>query len=729
MPDRKTTSKSKAFIPTAIEGTAHHIDEHYVKHRKISVPSTDLRVYDFTSPGPRPNTAEQGVSISDYEYIFMTNGVVHRAGNIRANRVVGGGFELLPSDQEGVDADLAEDARKECQAFLDRINYKIFFKQAYLNAWWSGNEWTEIIYNRFGSVVDVAHGDVQTVDFRRNFINNKIILDGSGQPAGYWQYIADLAELYYPLTSFYGEWGSFANFQEARKRLRESQTLTIEMPEEKDGPLEFSIRTVDELPNIIGSNLMVGLVFATTKPNYMLIQEKEMAHLSLNNANDNPYGFSALLPAYNAINHLEQVMYATAEAINSMGYPKPVLTVGDEKHPPTQTDNDKAQDLVTNPTRKESFTIPYWMKLEYLEPGTTGMSNISQYPEWFINEAAVGLRVPKEMLIGGGDANRATAETNSSDFDKDIEADRGAMEKYVYKILNHFLLSRGYIEQSPEQCMYLPKIKWQALVTADDALREKMALERWNADAINFNELRRALKMDEVEDMRGTQYKSELTKEKQPGGDIFGGAPKVGNPDLGGSLGSTGGQPEVKNPMEEGQEITAKHSLDPKAELNPELNKQFHTQDVDYKKVAQKSVGRKISTVGVNKAREIRDAIVNGEAHKKSPDDIIKAIAKIGGYNDAHARMIFITEHKNLMMHGDVEDAQKKGYTHKRWVSTIDKDTSPLCRALNGQRVPIGEDFKAIYIEGDIGKIKSWRGKAPAAHPSCRSFLAYEKEA
>ena len=728
MPPRKTTSKSTETPENAIQAIqmpkpselVNGEWQHIAKFRKITVPSQDLSTYDFTNPTPRPGTAATQVSISDYEYIFVTNGVVNRAGNIRANRVMGDGIELLPSEQEGADPAEAKEARDLCTQFLDHINYKIFFKESYLNAWWGGNEWTEIIPNQFGAVVDVNHGDLQTVDFRRNFINNKIILNGNGQPAGFWQYIADLSQLYYALSSYYGEFSSYRNFQEARKRLRESQSLVIMAPPEGKGSLDYSIRAQDDLPNMIGSDLMVGLVFATTKPNYMLIKDSEMAHLSLNNTNDNPFGYSAILPAYNAINHLEMVMFATAEAINSMGYPKPDVTIGNEEHHEvTQADTNKAEQLVTNPTRRESYVHPWWIQIKYLEPGTTGQSNISQYPEWFINEAAVGLRIPKELLIGGGDSNRATAETNSSDFDKDINGDRAAMEKYISKILNQFLVSRGWKESTPGQSLYLPKIKWGALITADEALKEKMTLERWNADAITFAELRDALHLSEDKTGRGLKYKSEISQPAPQFGGNSG-----GNPDFGGQLGTHEGTPEIKNPAEEGKEITAKHALDPKAELNPELNRQFHTKDVDYKGVAQQSVGKLIKSVGRDRARQIRDAIVNGEAHKESADSIIKSISEIGNYNDQHSRMIFVTEHKNLMMHGDLEDAVKKGYKYKRWVAaTGDKDRCEICKALDGQSIPINQEFWASK-DG-----KQWRGKAPASHPQCRCFMAYSMEA
>ena len=692
-------------------------------HQKITIPSNDQQQYDVFGPSPVPDTATMGVSIQDLEYIYLTNAVVHKAINIRANRIIGNGFDLMPSDEEGISEELATEAVNDCQKFLAKIKYRTSFRQSIINALAAGNEWTEMNFNAFKHMVNISHADFQTVDFRRNFLNNKVLLGADGKPVGFWQYIPDLSQLYYSIAMMYGEIETYENMKAAQRRLKESQSLELKDPD--------------------GNPIAV----MTTKPNFMFLKNEEIVHLAFNTVNDNPLGVSMIIPAYNALNHLNQVMYAVAEAINDMGYPKPDVEVGDPEHGCDQALLDAAEDMVTDPVRREAYAHSYLVKIKYLQSQGMGNGGISEYPEWFFTEAAIGLRTPKEILLSEG-TSKAGGSQASNDFDRDIEVDRATFEEYVYEIMSRFLKSRGYLSTEYERCPYTPKIKWEAMITEDEALREKMALEKWEKDAITFNELRVLLGMDEVEDMeRGDAYKSELTQPKADS--VFntdGNLPKSEQMPF-----DSTGKVQVKNPLEnktdeetgatvttpkapQEKQFIAQHELLP-ASANPSkhvsanesLNRQQGTTDVDYKQIARKSVGTRITSVGKAKARAIRDTIVNKEAAKKSAKSIIKEIKKIGDYTDAHAKMVMVTEHKNMEEGGSLQNAMQKGMKFKKWNAHMDKDTSPLCKALNGQVIPIDGEFWQAYKD-ENGKSHQWRGKAPAAHPNCRSFLTYQNE-
>ena len=707
MPATPKSKETKTEVRTSVRVLDPHI-ERLAKHRKISVASTATGTYDFNLPTPRPNTSDEVVGISDFEYIYQTIAPVNKAINLWANRIIGDGFELVPSTQLGADAGTAKSARDSCMQFLESINYTSFFRQSCINALVAGNEWTELIYNGLGSLINVAHGDFNTLDFRRNFINNKIVIGGDGQPTGYWQYIADLSQLYYSLSSYYGEVPAYENLLAAKNRLKESQSLPINATDSEGNVVE------------------VGIMFATTKPNFQFLKKNEIAHLAFQTMNDNFFGISHILPAYNAINHLEQVMYATAEAINTMGYPKPVITVGDPQHPPNKTLNDQAEDAIKDPVRKEGFSLPYFMKLEYLSPNTSNAGQISSYPEWFIKETAMGLRTPAELLTGSGDSNRATSESNSSDFDRDTMSARAKLDQYIYAILNYFLESRGYLESVTGTNLYLPKIRWTSLLTADEALREKMAIERWNSDGITFNEYRRALKMDETKDGRGKLYKSQLNQaapiakpEGLPGTTAVNPSekPEAGG-EYGGMLSSQDGKPVEANPMEEGQVITAKHALDPKRKLNPALNRKFKTEDVDYYKLAKATTGKEITDVGSEIVKEIRDAIVNGDARGHKPDTIRRRVMEMAMCSAERADVIIRTERQNLKENGRFLEAKSKSMKTKTWHAHDDAKTCPICKALNGKTVAIDTEFKE----------KAFKGNGPTAHPNCRCTCTYSNE-
>lgn len=709
-----STTQAKNILAVGVESKYTRLS---AAHQKITIPSNDLQQYDVFGPSPQPDTATTGVSIQDLEYIYLTNAVAHKAINIRANRILGNGFDLVPTDEEGLNEEIAKQAVNECQKFLAKIRYRTTFRQSIINALVAGNEWTEMNGNRFNRIVNVSHADFQTVDFRRNFLNNKVLLGADGKPIGFWQYIPDLSQLYYSISMMYGETQTYENMLAAQQRLKESQSL--------------------EIKNKNGEPIAV----MTTKPNFMFLKNEEIVHLAFNTLNDNPLGVSMLIPAYNALNHLNQVMYASAEAINDMGYPKPDVTVGDPDHAADQAMLDAGQDMVTNPVRKEAYVHTHLMKIQYLQPQGMGNGGIADFPEWFFSEASIGLRIPKEILLSEG-TSKAGGSQASNDFDRDIDSDRSTFEEYVYEIMSRFLKSRGYLSTEYERCPYTPTIKWEALITEDEALREKMALEKWEKDAITFNELRVLLGMDEVEDReRGDAYKSELTQAK---------ADSVFNTD--GNLPRSAlmppdstGTAQTKNPMEnqlpeqaennsaqnapkepQEKQFIAQHALQSGEKLN-NLNRQFGTTDVNYRNVAIKSVGTKISTVSKAKARKIRDTLVNSEAARKSTKGILKEVKKIGNYTDAHARMVMVTERKNLDEGGSMRNAMQKGMKFKKWKAHMDKDTSLLCKALHGKVVPIDKEFMVKYKD-ESGKEKTWKGMQPAAHPSCRSVLTYQNE-
>lgn len=681
------------------------IERKTARFTKLTVPSMDLGTYYFNNPSVIPNTQENAVSIDDLENIFWTNPVVNKGVNLRANRIIGTGFELMPSDHSEAQESIAQEAADRCWQFFQKIGGFTFLRQSIINAYVAGNEWTEVIYNQLDpkNVIHCAHGDFRTIDFRRNFLNNKILLDDKGNPVGYWQYIEDLSQLYHSLAVLYGNLDAYRNILAEKERLLETQSLMIK---DEHG---------------------TEIAMIANKPNFMFLKEDEIVHLSFNNLNDNWYGTSLILPAYTSLTHLQEVMYATAEAINDMGYPKPVVTVGDEKNAPTKTLMDAAQDAVKDPLRKESFVIPFYMKMDYLQP-TVGQ-NMSEYPEWFINASGMGLRVPRELLTGEGSANYASASQNATDFDKDIESDRRQTDLYLRRIFSLFLNTHGYKQSAGGDSIYIPKIKYPDLVTEDETKRTDMALQMWNANLVTFNEVRKLLKMPETEEKdRGEAYANEAAQivspelQKKLQAAQAAAAPPAPTPGQ-----EVAPESEKPAPIPEGdqqQAVLAQHKLDTKEGLK-RLNTDFKTADVDYKKVAQESVGKKIVSVDKDTARKIRDAIVNMEAKGRSAADILIAIMKIGNLDELHARMIMETETQNLAEHGRLKHALETGMKHKMWVAQMDKDTSPLCRALNGKILPVAQKFTVKYKENGVWK--TWSGDAPAAHPHCRSHLAYSE--
>ena len=674
---------------------------------RITVPSLDVGTYFFQNPSATPNTASSTPSIDDLETTYWTNPVVHKGVNLKANRIVGEGFDILPSEHPDAVPGIAKEAADRCAEFYEKIGGLSFSLQSTINTLVAGNEWTEMVYNQLEpkSLVYCAHGDFRTIDFRRNFINNKILFDEHGEPLAYWQYIDDLSQLYHTLSIFYGDIEPYENMLAAKSRLMDTQHRII-----KDGN---------------GNEIGVSMV----KPNYMFIKKEEIVHLSFNNLNDNFYGTSMLIPAWNALTHLQQVMYATAEAINDMGYPKPVVSVGDEKNPPTDNMNTLAQSAVQDPLRKESFVLPYYCKISYLQPAGMGSGNIGDYPQWFVTAVAMGLRIPRELLTGEGEANRATAVQAGTDFDIDVQGARRRLVKYHLDIFNYYLNTHGYAtNQSGNRSIYLPKIAYPQAITEDQMMKRKMALDLYQGGLMKFGEARKELDLPEDEDeKKNDSYVGDI---KAAGAQVPVGMPMQSpvsmQPD---EL----QQPQVEQqpPIPEGEQqavVTAQHRLMPREKLDAKLNKEFRTDGVNYFQIGQNNVGTKIVSVSELAAKKIRDTIMNMEAQGKSADDIFQAIKKIGDYSDFQAHMVFETEQANLVESARLASETNKGARFKKWVSVNDEKTSNLCRALHGKRIPIEDEFEVSYKD-ESGKAMHWKGQNAPAHPQCRSHIEYSNVA
>lgn len=669
------------------------------RFRKLVLPSQDSRDYDRSTPSRTPDATETGISIDALEKIYQTNALGHKAVDLRTDRMIGAGFELESASGSGVDETLSSAAKEECWKFLLKIGYLTFFRQSVKNALVSGNEWTEMIYNlpQGGDdgglprrVMDVSHGDFRTIDFRRSLQNNKILLDLFGKPVGYWQKVEDLAEIVQSLQMLYGSQFTFANMKAAKERLDNPEVILSQ-----DG------REVAVLSRAF---------------QYMFLDNDEIVHLSFDNLNDSQFGQSMFVPAYNALTYLDVIMNSSAEAVKEIGYPKPVIYVGDADHPPNDNLNDLAEEAVTDPVRKESFVLPYYCKLEYLHPaGLSG--DLTAYFEPYLNLVAAGLKTPKEMLLGDGSANRATAMAGGSDYEKGIEADRKILEEYILEILNIFLIHHGYGSTSGGRCPYLPSIKWPEWITEDQALRERMTLEKWQAGLITFTEAREALELPETEDERKKKYYDEIHA-LGGGTDAFPNTSIDHLGDLASSVESTEPDASVRKAM------FAQFALDEKSKINPALDSEFRTRGIDYKKIARENVGTKIKTVGPADARRIRDVIVNGLARGSSLDSIRSKIKSIGDYSDSHANMILRTELSNLRSSGREASAQSRGMEYKQWQAVMDAKTSNLSKALHGQVRKIDEEFSALYTD-ENGKPQKWSGMVPPEHPRSRCSLIY----
>jgi SPP1 gp7 family putative phage head morphogenesis protein len=84
---------------------------------------------------------------------------------------------------------------------------------------------------------------------------------------------------------------------------------------------------------------------------------------------------------------------------------------------------------------------------------------------------------------------------------------------------------------------------------------------------------------------------------------------------------------------------------------------------------------------------------------------------------DSRLNMIARTELNRASNEGALSGYKQSGLKGKKtWLAKLDKDTSPICRFLNGKSVGLNEKF--VY--------KGEEYDCPPSHPNCRSTLVFE---
>ena len=114
--------------------------------------------------------------------------------------------------------------------------------------------------------------------------------------------------------------------------------------------------------------------------------------------------------------------------------------------------------------------------------------------------------------------------------------------------------------------------------------------------------------------------------------------------------------------------------------------------------------------------KNIRQVITRGVVNLESNSKIASQIKELAKVSGNRARMIARTEMNRAENVGHIDGARQSGLNlKKQWDAHLDKRTSAICKALNGQIIPLDSKFKYDGKEFD----------APPSHPNCRSTLLF----
>jgi len=233
--------------------------------------------------------------------------------------------------------------------FGGEVDSETLLSEAFKNQFVIGSDWQENIYNRAQTkMVDVGLINPLTIDYVRDF-SRKPLLDDYGNPLGYVQYVPVGTEV----------------------------TQRFKVPEEAD--------VADKI----------------------FLPPSRVTHFKLYSIGDGLEGLGVVEPIYNASNRKQNIEQGYANAARRLGYPIITASIGDQLHEPTEQQKKDTLEEISNVDYKSSFAHPYYVKLDLLE--SKKPEKLSQHLNYFQDEQATGLGLPKAFATGSGEAtNRST---------------------------------------------------------------------------------------------------------------------------------------------------------------------------------------------------------------------------------------------------------------------------------------------------------------------------------
>jgi len=139
----------------------------------------------------------------------------------------------------------------------------------------------------------------------------------------------------------------------------------------------------------------------------LFLPPSRVTHFKLYSVGDGLDGLGIVEPIYNASNRKQNIEQGYANAARRLGYPIITASIGDSLHEPTEQQKIDTLEEISNVDYKSSFAFPYHVKLDLLE--SKKPEKLSQHLDYFQNEQATGLGLPKAFATGSGEAtNRST---------------------------------------------------------------------------------------------------------------------------------------------------------------------------------------------------------------------------------------------------------------------------------------------------------------------------------
>ena len=265
-------------------------------------------------------------------------------------------------------------------------------------------------------------------------------------------------------------------------------------------PATFGFKTIDnnfEEIELDANGRPAGLEQRTVAPEgneeiRVEVPKEKVAHLMFNQVADEFTGISIIQPLYDTVVRLmnmeESAAWAAVKSAN------PIWIGKSEARSPHELYKWAA--VLGKISGKDQIFLPKGMELTMEAPG---QQNFNEYADYFLDAVVAALGVPKVLLLGGGDANRATSIVQTRYFQSLIETNQGIMSKFFNEIFERYGEKLGF---KP------PKFVFREIMEDLEAQGD-IAIRLYDSGLISTEEARALIGIEE------TNFKPKANNEKQ----------------------------------------------------------------------------------------------------------------------------------------------------------------------------------------------------------------------
>ena len=136
---------------------------------------------------------------------------------------------------------------------------------------------------------------------------------------------------------------------------------------------------------------------------------EKIGHFKLYTVGDGFYPVGLIEPSYDSVRRKAHLESAHANSFKKNGFPRILVTAGDETHHVTEAQLRKALTNIKDLDNLGVIGVQEWVKVTMLEP--KGFEALLPHLNYYIEQITTGMGLPRALMTGsGGEANRRTLE-------------------------------------------------------------------------------------------------------------------------------------------------------------------------------------------------------------------------------------------------------------------------------------------------------------------------------